>query len=303
MLKNSPQAHRKGDATMMDGLLVAATVPGAWWTYPVIDPVWFTIPLPGLDRELPIRWYSLSYLVGIIGGWWLLGKMLAGPGAPLTKADLDDFILYAVLGVILGGRIGHILFYGFPEYMHDPARMLRIWEGGMSFHGGMLGVTLAIIYLAWAKGRDWLRIHDYVCVVTPIGLGLGRLANFVNGELYGRPTTGPWAMVFPRDPDQLPRHPSQLYQAALEGVALFAILYGLFALTAARYRRGLLVGCFLFFYGVFRFIVEFARQPDAQLTEYAASVGITMGQTLCLPMIAGGLWFIVRALRRPPVPA
>lgn len=243
---------------------------------------------------LQIRWYSLAYIAGIIVGWWYLLKLLAQPGAPMARRHADDFVFYATLGIILGGRIAYILFYK-PEMIADPIQMVKLWEGGMSFHGGVLGVTCAIIYLARKNGLNWLRIHDYVACCVPFGLFFGRLANFVNGELWGRPTTVPWGIVFPRAGD-LPRHPSQLYEAGWEGILLFSILWFMFWKTDARYQPGKLVGTFLLVYGAGRFILESFRQPDEGLEHLWW--GLTMGQTLCAPMIIGGLYLILTAKGR-----
>jgi phosphatidylglycerol:prolipoprotein diacylglycerol transferase len=270
----------------------------------------FQPPVPwqslGLDPvalsfgPLVIRWYSLAYIVGILGGWWLLGRMLRRPGAPMDRRDLDDLVTWCTLGVILGGRLAYVIFYDPRQYLADPAAVFRLWEGGMSFHGGLAGVVIAIMLLARARGRPALRILDYAAVVTPLGLLLGRLANFVNGELWGRPTDGSWGMIFP-NAGPLPRHPSQLYEAALEGLLLFLLLNLLFWRTDARLRPGLLGGLFIFLYGVARFVVEWFREPDAGLG--TLSFGLTMGQTLSVPMIVCGLWLVARALRRPALVA
>ena len=242
-----------------------------------------------------IKWYSLAYIAGIILGWWYLVKLISQPGAPMQRTHADDFVFYATLGIILGGRIGYILFYK-PEMLLDPVQVIRVWEGGMSFHGGVIGVTLGILWMAWRQKLSWLRIHDYVACCAPFGLFFGRLANFVNGELWGRgPTDVPWAMIFPSGGD-IPRHPSQLYEAGLEGVLLFLILWFFFWKTDARYQPGKLVGVFLTGYGAFRFFVEFFRQPDAGLENL--SWGLSMGQTLCVPMILGGLFLVFTAKNR-----
>ncbi|AHE56850.1 prolipoprotein diacylglyceryl transferase [Sphingomonas sanxanigenens] len=242
-----------------------------------------------------IKWYSLAYIAGIVIGWWYLLKLLAQPGAPMTRRHADDFVFYATLGIILGGRLGYVLFYK-PAMLVYPLEVLKLWEGGMSFHGGVLGVTLAIIWMSWRQKLDWLRVHDYVACCAPFGLFFGRLANFVNGELWGRgPTDVPWAIVFP-DGGPIPRHPSQLYEAGLEGVLLFLILALCFWKTDARYQPGKLTGIFLTGYGAFRFFVEYFRQPDAGLENL--SWGLSMGQTLCVPMVLGGIFLIVTAKGR-----
>lgn len=248
-----------------------------------------------------IKWYSLAYITGILIGWWYLLKLLAQPGAPMARRHADDLIFYATLGIILGGRIGYVLFYA-PEMFANPARILRLWDGGMSFHGGAVGVSIALILFARRHGLHWLRIHDYVACAVPFGLFFGRLANFVNGELWGKPTEMPWGIIFPRTvPFGIPdpaRHPSQLYEAGLEGLLLFAILWFAFWRTKARYDPGKLVGLFLVGYGAARFTVEFFREPDSQLREFAEATGLHMGQWLTLPMIVGGIYLIATSARR-----
>jgi phosphatidylglycerol:prolipoprotein diacylglycerol transferase len=245
-----------------------------------------------------LRWYSLAYIAGIVIGWWYLLKLLDQPGAPMARRHADDLVFYATLGIILGGRIGYVLFYA-PDMLLHPLRILRLWDGGMSFHGGVIGTSLAIILFARRNGLNWLRIHDYVACVVPFGLFFGRLANFVNGELWGKPTDVPWAIVFSRTvPAGVPepaRHPSQLYEAGLEGVALFALLFFFFWRTNARYQPGKLTGLFLLGYGTARFVVEFFREPDSQFAGTFFATTIHMGQVLCLPMIAGGLYLILTA--------
>jgi phosphatidylglycerol:prolipoprotein diacylglycerol transferase len=260
----------------------------------------------GLDPVLldlgffELKWYSLAYIAGILIGYWYLLKLLQQPGAPMSRRHADDLVFYATLGIIVGGRLGYILFYQ-PEMLGSPLQMLQLWQGGMSFHGGVIGTTVAIYILARINGLSFLRIHDYVACCAPFGLFFGRLANFVNGELWGKPTDVPWAIVFPRtvpggaDPA---RHPSQLYEAGLEGLVLFAILAFLFWKTDARYQPGKLVGTFLLGYGGFRFFVEFFREPDAQFAGTFLESTIHMGQILCLPMIAGGIYLIATAARR-----
>lgn len=241
-----------------------------------------------------IRWYSLAYIGGIFAGWWYLVKLLDQPGAPMARRHADDLVFYATIGIIAGGRIGYILFYQ-PAMLAEPLQMLRLWDGGMSFHGGVIGVTLAIIYLARKEGLHWLRIHDYVACAVPFGLLFGRIANFINGELWGRPTDVAWAVIFPRTGDDIARHPSQLYEAGLEGIVLFAVLWFLFWRTQARYQPGKLVGTFLLGYGLSRFTVEFFRMPDEQLVWLQQASGLSMGQWLTIPMIAGGVYLIATA--------
>jgi phosphatidylglycerol:prolipoprotein diacylglycerol transferase len=251
-----------------------------------------------------LRWYSLAYLAGIFIGYWYLLKLLKQPGAPLSRRHADDLVFYAALGIILGGRIGYVLFYNLGEYLRHPIEILKLWDGGMSFHGGVVGTSLGIIYFARKEKLSWLRIHDYVACCAPIGLFFGRLANFVNQELWGAPTTVPWAIRFV-EVNQYgqrflgpPRHPSQLYEAFLEGVILFCILAWMFWKTRSRFDPGKLVGAFLFFYGIFRFGIEFIREPDSQLVRFAQATGLHMGQWLSLPMIVGGLWLMWTAKKR-----
>jgi phosphatidylglycerol:prolipoprotein diacylglycerol transferase len=250
-----------------------------------------------------LRWYSLAYLAGIFLGYWYLLKLIKQPGAPMARRHADDLVFYASLGVILGGRLGYVLFYRPGFYLENPLEIIKLWDGGMSFHGGVIGTSIGIIYLAWKEKLQWLRLHDYVACVVPIGLFTGRLANFVNAELWGAPTTVPWAVRFPEVIAGVvtlgpPRHPSQLYEAALEGILLFALLAVMFWRTRARYQPGMLVGAFLFFYGVFRFGVEFIREPDNHLRDFAAATGLHMGQWLCVPMILGGLYLMATAKGR-----
>jgi phosphatidylglycerol---prolipoprotein diacylglyceryl transferase len=243
-----------------------------------------------------LRWYSLAYIAGIVVGWWYLTKLIAQPGAPMARRHADDFVFYATLGIILGGRIGYVLFYD-PWMLKEPLQVLRLWDGGMSFHGGAFGTMLAIWWLAHREHLSVLRFLDYIACCAPFGLFFGRLANFVNGELWGRITDVPWAVVFPGEAaGPYPRHPSQLYEAGLEGLLLFAVLAFLFWRTHARYKPGLLLGAFLVIYGSARFIVEFVREPDVQLG--LLPWGLSMGQTLSLPMIFAGVYFIATAPRR-----
>jgi len=241
-----------------------------------------------------IRWYSLSYIAGILIGWWYLTKLIDQPGAPMARRHADDFVFYATLGIILGGRIFYVIFYD-PIMLKTPLQILKLWDGGMSFHGGAFGVVAAVWWLARRNGLSMLRFLDYVACCGPFGLFFGRLANFVNGELWGRPSNVPWAIIFPdAGPDA--RHPSQLYEAGLEGLLLFAILWWLFWRTNARYKPGLLLGVFLVGYGSARFFVEFFREPDRQLG--LMSWGLSMGQSLSAPMVFVGLWFILTAKGR-----
>ena len=267
---------------------------------------WEELPLDPVALDLgffELRWYSLAYLAGIFIGYWYMLKLLKQPGAPMARRHADDLVFYAALGIILGGRLGYVLFYNLGYYLENPLDILRLWDGGMSFHGGMVGTVVGILYLARKEKLNWLRVHDYVACCVPFGLLFGRLANFVNGELWGAPTSVAWAVRFNEVENGMqvlgpPRHPSQLYEAALEGVVLFAILWWLFWKTDARYQPGKLVGAFIFFYGLFRFAVEFVREPDAQLVEFAQATGLQMGQWLSLPMILGGAWLMWTAKSR-----
>ncbi len=250
-----------------------------------------------------LRWYSLAYLAGIFLGYWYLLKLLKQPGAPMARRHADDLVFYASLGIILGGRLGYVLFYNLPYYLDHPIEILKLWDGGMSFHGGVIGTSLGLLYLARREGLQWLRVHDYVACTVPFGLFFGRLANFVNGELWGAPASLPWAVRFPEVVGGLqvlgpPRHPSQLYEALLEGLVLMAILGVMFWRTQARYEPGKLVGAFIFFYGIFRFAVEFVREPDSQLSEFAQATGLHMGQWLTVPMILGGIYLMATANKR-----
>ena len=250
-----------------------------------------------------LRWYSLAYLAGIFIGYWYMLKLLKQPGAPMARRHADDLVFYAAVGVILGGRLGYVLFYNPGFYLANPLDILKLWDGGMSFHGGLLGTVAGILYLSWKQKLPALRIHDYVACVAPIGLFFGRLANFVNAELWGAPTTVPWAVRFPefmagRPFLGPPRHPTQLYEAILEGAVLFAILWWMFWKTEARYQPGKLVGAFGLFYGLFRFAVEFVREPDSQLVEFARATGLHMGQWLSFPLIVGGAWLMWTAKSR-----
>jgi phosphatidylglycerol---prolipoprotein diacylglyceryl transferase len=250
-----------------------------------------------------LRWYSLAYLAGIFVGYWYLLKLLKQPGAPLARRHADDLVFYAALGIILGGRLGYVLFYNLAEYLRHPIEIVKLWDGGMSFHGGVIGTSLGIFYFAHKEKLSWLRIHDYVACCVPFGLFFGRLANFINQELWGAQTQVPWAVRFVEVTPYgavlgPPRHPSQIYEAVLEGIVLFAILAWMFWKTRARYEPGKLVGAFIFFYGCFRFGIEFIREPDQQLIRFAQATHLHMGQWLSLPMIIGGLYLMLTASKR-----
>ncbi|MDC0886659.1 prolipoprotein diacylglyceryl transferase [Altererythrobacter sp.] len=254
---------------------------------------------PGIDLGFfTLRFYSLAYIGGLILAYWHLSKMIKAPGAPMGQMQVDDLFFYCTLGVIFGGRFGYVAFYK-PE-LFGTLDMFKLWEGGMSFHGGVIGVVLAILFVSWRSNLNWLRVCDYIAVNVPFGMLLGRLANFVNGELYGRPADVPWAMVFPSDPDQLARHPSQLYQAGLEGLLLILVLVPLFWKTKARWKPGLLVGLFTIGVAGARFINEFFREPDAHLAYVVAESGLSRGQWLSIPMILVGLAVVIYALTRKP---
>ncbi|PWS36921.1 prolipoprotein diacylglyceryl transferase [Falsiroseomonas bella] len=258
--------------------------------FPAIDPVALEI------GPFQLRWYALAYIGGIVLGWWLARRLCALPPAAATREEVDDAVTWITLGIILGGRLGYVLFYRPGYYITAPWEALYVWHGGMSFHGGMLGVVIALLWFTRRRGLDPFLLADRVVTVVPIGLFLGRLANFANGELWGRVSDVPWAMVFPHGGPE-PRHPSQLYQAFLEGICLFTLLMVLVRIPAIRARPGLLSGVFLVGYGVARLVGEIFRQPDAHLGFLFA--GITMGQLLSLPMIAAGAWLILRARSRP----
>jgi len=263
--------------------------------FPVIDPVLIEI------GPFAIRWYALAYIGGIVLGWLYARAIIADPRwwggpAPLTRIDFDDFIVWVTLGIILGGRIGYVLFYNFPHFAAHPFEALQVWKGGMSFHGGFAGCVVAVMVFARARGIPMFTLGDLTCAAGPIGLFFGRVANFVNAELWGRPSDVPWAMVFP-GAGPLPRHPSQLYEAALEGIVLFVVL-ALMIRAGALKRPGLIIGAFALGYGLARSFVELFREPDAHLGFLWG--GLTMGMVLSLPMILAGLVFIVVALRRPP---
>ncbi|HYC75195.1 prolipoprotein diacylglyceryl transferase [Brevundimonas sp.] len=287
--------------------------------FPEFDPVLFSI------GPLDIRWYALAYVAGIILGWWYANRLARNnavwqPGKPpVTTVQLDDLVLWITLGIILGGRFGYALFYKPSLYADlftgsdwgERLALLRLWDGGMSFHGGLIGVTLAIVWFAWKNKVRLLSLGDLVAPVVPLGLFFGRMANFINGELWGRPTDAPWGMVFCNrtieamygfcPAGMVPRHPSQLYEAGLEGIALAVILW--FAVYKGRLlaKPGYITGIFLFGYGLVRASLENVRQPDAGMENLP--LGLTMGMMLSIPMMIIGAWLIWRAWSRPPVAA
>jgi phosphatidylglycerol:prolipoprotein diacylglycerol transferase len=245
--------------------------------HPQIDPIAFSI------GPLAVRWYGLMYLAGFAAAWWLGTRRIKAALAPITRKQFDDLIFLAVLGVILGGRLGYVLFYKPGYYAAHPLEIFAVWQGGMSFHGGLLGVMAAMWIAARRNRVHFLSLMDFVAPLCPLGIAAGRVGNFINGELWGRVTGLPWGMVF-RGAGDAPRHPSQLYQAALEGFALFVVLWWF---SSKPRPRGQVSAVFLIGYGAFRFIAEFARQPDAFLG--LLTLGLTMGQWLCIPMIIGGV--------------
>jgi phosphatidylglycerol:prolipoprotein diacylglycerol transferase len=271
----------------------------------------FVIPFPAFDPVLvhlgpfAVRWYALAYIVGILLGWVyarvlirnarLWGGNSSKNLAPMTLIDFDDFVVWVTLGIILGGRIGYVLFYNFPLFSAHPIEIVQLWKGGMSFHGGFTGCVVAVVLFARKRGIPILSLGDITCAVGPIGLFLGRIANFINGELWGRPTDVPWAMVFPGG-GPLARHPSQLYEATLEGLVLLAVLALLIRMGALKWP-GLIVGSFACFYAIARSTCEFFREPDAQLGFLWG--GATMGQLLSIPLFIAGLGFIIYALKHP----
>ena len=266
------------------------------------------MPFPDFDPVLlqigpfAIRWYALAYVAGILVGWrYVAGLMknqaLWGPrGAPATIPQVDDLILWITLGIILGGRLGHVFFYTPSLIFTDPLEVVKVWNGGMSFHGGALGVLIAVFIFTRVNKIDVLRIGDAITAAAPIGLFFGRIANFINGELWGRPTDVPWAFVFPHA-GIMPRHPSQLYEAALEGLVLFLILRWATHGAKLLQRRGVVAGIFLLGYATFRTFIENFREPDNYLPNFP--LGLTMGMMLSAPMFIGGAWLIWRGLREP----
>lgn len=259
-------------------------------TYPQIDPVALSL------GPVKIHWYGLTYLVGFVGGWYLARRRASRPNSGWNPDEIGDLVFYIALGVILGGRIGSILFYNFEEFSQDPLMLLRIWEGGMSFHGGFIGVLVAFWLYARNTGRRFFEVADFLAPVFPVGLGAGRIGNFINGELWGRVTDVPWGMVFPHVDSQA-RHPNQLYQFFFEGVVLFAIMW----IYSSKPRPTMAVsGLFGVAYGIYRFMIEFVREPDAHLG-FIAFDWLTMGQLLSLPMIIIGALLMIMAYRKGEV--
>lgn len=256
--------------------------------FPHINPVFLRI------GPLQFRWYGLMYILGFIATYFILRTESLRKRLPLSKDDVADLVFYGAMGVVLGGRLGYILFYNLEFYLANPLRIFAVWEGGMSFHGGFLGVILAFVLFSRRRKVPFWALIDMAAQCAPVGLGLGRLGNFINGELYGRPTDVPWGMVFPGGGD-LPRHPSQLYEAFLEGIVLFLIV----RYASRRFSQtGVAAWTFVAGYGLFRFIVEFFRQPDAQLGLFFGL--FSMGQFLSFPMFLAGSYMVFRLTRRPP---
>ena len=284
--------------------------------YPDISPEIISFELFG--ATLALRWYALAYIAGLLLGWWIVARTIrserlwAPATAPMNSQQLERLVTWAIIGVIVGGRLGYVLFYDLAGFLAHPSHIVRVWEGGMSFHGGFLGVVVAGIWFSWREKLRILSIGDLFALAAPPGLFLGRLANFINNELWGRPTDLPWGVIFPGEAAQncpgiigiCARHPSQLYEAALEGLLLGGVIFYLAFRRQWLGRPGRLMGMFLAGYGLARFVVEFVRQPDAQfvspgnplgLALQVNGYGLTMGQILSLPMIAAGFWFILRA--------
>ncbi|QPH54908.1 prolipoprotein diacylglyceryl transferase [Pontivivens ytuae] len=293
--------------------------------FPDIDPVALRLPFEIFGIELALRWYALAYIAGILLGWWLAVRLLkrdrlwGSAGAPMEPKLAEDFLTWIIIGIIAGGRLGFVIFYQPGYYLANPMEIPQVWDGGMAFHGGFLGVVLAITIFCWRHDLRLWSVADMVAMVTPIGIFFGRIANFINGELWGRPTTVPWGVAFP-DPraqtcpdfwtEACLRHPSQLYEAALEGLVLFAVLCWAVWIGRRLAQPGYIAGLFFIGYGLGRFIVEFFRQGDAQFVSEAnpfgqiirfgesAWAGLSMGQLLSLPMIVVGLALLVWATRR-----
>ncbi len=260
--------------------------------FPQFDPVIIRL------GPLAIRWYALAYITGLVLGWRLLRRLVRASPAVATELQADDFLTWATLGVVLGGRLGYVLFYQPTRFLASPLEIFAVWQGGMSFHGGAIGVAIAITVFAARQKLPLLGLADRIAVCAPIGLGLGRIANFINGELWGRPApdTLPWAMIFP-NAGLVPRHPSQIYQALMEGLLLFIVMILLSRSAAVRARFGVLTGVFLMGYAVARIIGEFFREPDSFLG--FLWFGATMGQLLSLPMFVAGVWLVARSQPRP----
>lgn len=258
--------------------------------FPDIDPIALEL------GPLVIRWYALAYVTGLLFGWWYCMRLADRAPHVITRDQVDSFLTWCIIGVIVGGRLGHVVFYYPMEYLSDPIAILKVWEGGMAFHGGLLGVGAAMFLFARKHKLSFFWLSDLISAAVPVGIGLGRIANFINQELWGRVTDVPWAVIFPRaGPD--PRHPSQLYEAVLEGFALFAVLFVLTHLFKARFRPGLLTGVFLMGYALARAVSEFVREPE--VLQATLPFGTTWGQWLSLPLFLIGAFFAWRAMTGP----
>lgn len=274
---------------MYEALNLLAILP-----FPNIDPVAFSI------GPLAVHWYGLAYVAGIMIGWFYARKLIdrptlwKGDAAPMTKTHLDDFLVWIAVGIVLGGRTGYVLFYDFAPMLEDPIRIIQIWNGGMSFHGGLMGAIVAMILFARKNAIPVWSMFDIIAAVVPIGLLFGRIANFINGELWGRLSSAPWAIVFPTG-GPFARHPSQLYEAGLEGIVLLLVLAALIFGIRAFKKPGLIAGIFVMGYGLSRIFVEFFREPDAQLGYLLGTSWLTMGMVLSTPMVVIGLWAALRA--------
>lgn len=258
--------------------------------FPEIDPVLFAI------GPFAVRWYALAYIAGLVLGWRYMRAIAPGLGGKVNAQAIDDFLVWATLGVVLGGRAGYVIFYQFGYFLENPLQIFYVWQGGMSFHGGLLGVTVAMLVYAWKRGFSPWALSDLVSCAAPIGLGLGRIANFINGELWGRTSDAPWAMIFPNAGPE-PRHPSQLYQALLEGLLLFLLLWAARRFIPEAQRTGFLTGVFLGGYGLARTVGEFFREPDAHIGFVFGA--LTMGQLLSLPILFFGVWKMRQVRTRP----
>jgi len=255
-------------------------------TYPQIDPVALSL------GPVQVHWYGIMYLLAFIAAWLVAMRRAKAGNTPVQPNQVEDLIVYGALGVIVGGRCGYVIFYHFDVWLSDPLWLLRVWEGGMSFHGGLLGVAVALVIYARKLKQPLLFVGDFVAPIVPLGLGFGRIGNFIGGELWGRPTDAAWGMIFPADPEQLARHPSQLYQAFLEGLVLFMVL---FWFSSKPRPRGSVAGLFLVLYGCFRFVVEFVREPDSHLKNDLLFGWMSRGQELSVPMVAIGLAMMIWA--------
>ena len=252
--------------------------------FPAIDPIAFTI------GPLAVRWYSLSYIIGILIGLILINKFIITYKKNITKNDVYDLLNYLILGIIIGGRLGYVFFYNLEFYFYNPFEILKIWNGGMSFHGAMVGIIISIGWFSFKNNKSFFDLTDIICLVSPIGIFFGRIANFINGELYGKVTDHAFGIIFPRG-GELPRHPSQLYEAFFEGLILFIILNCLFFFTNLKSKSGIISSLFLILYGIFRFFIETLREPDAHIGLLWNL--LSMGQLLCVPMIASGIVLLV----------